>query len=47
VGCGIADTTIARVIRPLAPMFLAMIASLLLVTFVEDISLFVPRLFGF
>ena len=47
VGCGIADTTIARVIKPLAPMFLAMIASLLLVTFVEDISLFVPRLFGF
>jgi len=47
VGCGIANTTIAKVIKPLLPMFLAMLASLLLVTFLEDISLFVPRMFGF
>ncbi|MEX2117009.1 MAG: TRAP transporter large permease [Bacteroidota bacterium] len=47
VGAGIANITIAKIIRPLMPMFLAMIVSLLIVTYVPDISLFVPRLFGF
>jgi len=47
VGCGIAQTTIARVIRPLLPLFVAMIVALLLVTFVPQLSLFLPRLFGF
>jgi tripartite ATP-independent transporter DctM subunit len=47
IGCGIAGTTIARVIRPLLPLFIAMLVALLLVTFIPDISLFLPRLFGF
>lgn len=47
VGVGIANTTIAKVIRPLIPMFLAMILSLMLVTYLPDITLVVPRLFGF
>jgi TRAP-type C4-dicarboxylate transport system permease large subunit len=47
VGCGVAETTIARVIRPLMPLFLAMLAALLVVTFVPQLSLWLPRLFGF
>ncbi len=47
VGCGIANTTITNVIRPLLPFFLAMIAVLLIVTYVPFLSLAVPQLFGF
>jgi len=47
VGCGIANTTIMRVIRPLMPLFIAMIVALLIVTYFEDLSLFLPRLFGY
>jgi tripartite ATP-independent transporter DctM subunit len=47
IGCGIAGTSIAKVIKPLLPLFIAMIISLLLVTFIPEISLFLPRLFGY
>ena len=47
VGCGIANVPITRVIRPLIPLFLAMIAVLLLVTYVPELSLWLPRVFGF
>ena len=47
VGCGIAGTSIAQVIRPLLPFFLAMLVALFLVTFIPAISLFLPRLFGY
>jgi TRAP-type C4-dicarboxylate transport system permease large subunit len=47
VGCGVANTSIAGVIRPLIPLFLAMIAALLVITFVPGISLWLPRLFGY
>jgi tripartite ATP-independent transporter DctM subunit len=47
IGCGIAGTTISRVVRPLLPLFLAMLGALLLVTFLPQISLILPRLFGY
>lgn len=47
VGCGIANISIAKVIKPLLPLFLAMVLSLLLVTYFEGLSLFLPRLFGY
>lgn len=47
VGCGIAGTSISKVIKPLLPLYIAMIAALILVTFIPDLSLFLPRLFGF
>jgi len=47
VGCGIAGTRIADVIKPLLPLFLAMVVILLLITFIPQISLFLPRLFGY
>jgi tripartite ATP-independent transporter DctM subunit len=45
VGVSVAGTTIEKVIKPLLPLFFAMLATLMLVTFWEDLSLFLPRLF--
>lgn len=47
VGCGVAKTSITKVIRPLLPLFAAMIVSLMLVTYIPSLSLFLPRLLGF
>jgi len=47
VGCGIAETTITRVIQHLLPFFFAMILVLLITTYLPALSLLVPRLFGF
>ncbi|MEX0779420.1 MAG: TRAP transporter large permease [Balneolales bacterium] len=47
VGCGVANLSITQVVRPLLPFFAAMIFSLVVVTYFEGISLFLPRLFGF
>lgn len=47
VGVGVANTTIEKVIKPLLPLFLAMIFALLLVTYIPVLSLWLPRLFGF
>ena len=47
VGVGVAQTTIEKVIKPLLPLFVAMIVVLLLVSFFPQLSLFLPRLFGF
>ncbi len=46
VGVGIANTTIEKVIKPLIPLFLAMIASLFLVSYFPELSLWLPRVFG-
>ena len=47
VGCSIAKTTIGKVTRPLLPFFFAMVIVLFMVTYIEEISLFVPELFGY
>ena len=47
VGVGVAQTTIAKVIRPLLPFFIAMIVSLILVTYIPWLSLWFPSLFGY
>lgn len=46
VGCGVGKTTIAQLIKPLMPLYAAMITALMLVTFIPGISEFLPRLFG-
>jgi len=46
VGCSVANTKIENVIKPLLPLFAAMIISLLLVTYLPDLSLALPRYFG-
>jgi len=47
VGVGVAGTTIQKIIRPLLPLFIAMLVSLMLVTFIPELSLWLPRMFGF
>lgn len=46
VGVGVANTTIAKVIKPLMPLFLAMVLALFLVTYIPELSLWLPRVFG-
>ncbi len=45
-GAGVAKVEIAEIIKPLLPLYVAMLISLLLVTFLPEITLFLPRLFG-
>lgn len=47
VGCGVAKIKITSVIRSLIPLFIAMIIALMLVTYLPDITMFLPRLFGY
>jgi TRAP-type C4-dicarboxylate transport system permease large subunit len=46
VGVGVAKTSIAGVLRPLLPLYAAMIVALILVTYVPGITLSLPRLLG-
>jgi len=45
VGVGVAKTTIQKVIRPLLPLFIAMIVALFLITYIPEITMWLPRLF--
>ena len=47
VGVGIAKTSIEKVIKPLLPLFVAMILALFLVTYFPELSLWLPRQFGY
>ena len=47
VGCGIGKIPMEKAVKSMVPMYLVMIAGLLLVTFVPAISLTLPRLFGY
>ena len=46
VGCGIAKTTIAKMVRPLLPMYFAMFVVLMMVTYMPWVSEALPRYFG-
>ena len=45
VGVGVANTSIQKVIKPLIPLFLAMIVALLFVTYIPALSLWLPSIF--
>ncbi len=47
VGCSVGKTSITSMIKPLLPLYLAMIIALLLVTYIPAISLWLPGLLGF
>ena len=47
VGVGVAKTTIASVVRPLLPLFIAMIVALFIVTYLPWLSMWLPSVFGF
>lgn len=45
IGCSVAGISISKVVKPLIPLFAAMVVALLLVTYIPEISLWLPRLF--
>ncbi|WP_432264696.1 TRAP transporter large permease [Autumnicola patrickiae] len=45
IGVSVANTTIQKVIKPLLPLYVAMFIVLLLVTFIPEITLWLPSLF--
>ena len=47
IGCSVADIKIGEVIKPLLRLFIAMIVVLMLVTFIPQLSLWLPRALGF
>jgi tripartite ATP-independent transporter DctM subunit len=46
IGCGVGNTTIAKVVKPLIPIFIAMTIGLLLITYVPALSTWLPSVFG-
>ena len=47
LGCGIAETTVTKVMRHIVPFFVSMVITLLICTFVPEISMWVPQKLGF
>ena len=47
IGCGVAKISIEKVLKPLIPMFIIMIIVLVVITYVPELSLWLPRVFGF
>jgi tripartite ATP-independent transporter DctM subunit len=47
LGCGIANTTVTKVIRHILPFFIAMIITLLICTYVPAITMWLPAKLGF
>ncbi|MDG2170313.1 MAG: TRAP transporter large permease [Opitutales bacterium] len=46
IGCGVGKTSIAKVVKPLLPIFVAMAIGLLLITYVPALSTWLPGVFG-
>jgi tripartite ATP-independent transporter DctM subunit len=46
VGAGVAKVSVSKVIKPLLPFLGAMVFVLILITFFEDIALWLPGVFG-
>ncbi len=46
VGSGVAKIEITQVIKPILPFLLMMVAVLLLITYIPEVALFLPKLFG-
>lgn len=47
LGCGISGTTVTKVMRHILPFFVAMIITLVICTFVPEISMWIPEKLGF
>lgn len=47
VGCSVAKVSLTEIVRPLLPLYIGMLVTLGLVTYVPEITLYLPRLFGF
>ena len=46
VGVGVAETTIQKVVKPLLPLFIAMLIALILVTYIPALTMWLPGVFG-
>jgi len=46
VGCSVGQLPIIRVIRPMLPFLAAMVIALLLITYIPELSLWLPRMAG-
>ncbi|WP_186757742.1 TRAP transporter large permease [Echinicola salinicaeni] len=46
IGVGVAKTSIAKVVKPLLPFFIAMIIGLIVITLFPEMTLWLPSLFG-
>ena len=44
IGCNVGKVTIEDVIKPLIPYFIVLIIILLLITYIPDIALFLPKM---
>jgi tripartite ATP-independent transporter DctM subunit len=47
LGCGVTNTTVTKIMRHIFPFFAAMIATLLICTFLPEISMWLPERLGF
>lgn len=47
IGCSVSNVKIETVVKPLIPMFLVMIVCLLMVTYMPEISMWLPNTLGF
>ena len=47
IGCSVAGLSIDKVIKPMIPLFVAMILVLIIVTYIPQIALWLPAKFGF
>ncbi len=47
IGVGVAQTTIQKVIKPLLPLFIAMLVALMLTTYIPALSMWLPTAFGY
>ncbi len=47
IGCSVAELPITKVIRPLIPMFIAMFITLMVITYIPDLTMIVPKLLGY
>ncbi|SFE54161.1 TRAP transporter large permease [Thermophagus xiamenensis] len=47
IGCSVANLKIQDLVKPLIPFYIAMIAVLLLVTFIPEIAMWIPKAFGY
>ena len=47
VACGLSKVPIESVVKPLLPFLAVLLSTLMIISFVPEITLFVPRLLGY
>jgi len=47
IACSVGKVRVVDIIKPITPYFIAMVIALMLITYVPEVSLFIPKLFGY